>query len=270
MRNEKLATEKAEQNRHAESQDGNDDAELVNVYELGRSPDGEVIRSTRRLFMRFQAFGDCMSAQRLIQALEEAQLEETPLPATLYLDVNDPRGVGLIAFSEDADFFVTTLRDFLLRPPFSELTPKPEYTMFGRTYSIGYEPDLDETLIHRPIRNTRNPDMPWAVWYPLRRAGSFEQLSAQEQRTILAEHGGIGRAYGRAGLGTDIRLASFGLDKNDNDFVVALVGPELFPLSAIVQRMRKTKQTSLYMEKMGPFFVGKAIWQSKNESRKEK
>ena len=25
--------------------------------------------------------------------------------------------------------------------------------------------------------------------------------------------------------------------------------------------MRKTRQTSRYMEQMGPFFVGKAIWQ---------
>ncbi|MCB0252038.1 MAG: chlorite dismutase family protein, partial [Anaerolineae bacterium] len=142
------------------------------------------------------------------------------------------------------------------------LTPKPEFTMMGRTYSIGYESDLDNTLVDRPRRRVCDAEMPWAIWYPLRRAGSFEQLSAQEQRVILGEHGGIGRAYGRAGLGTDIRLACHGLDKNDNDFVVALIGPELMPLSAIVQRMRKTKQTSLHLERLGPFFVGKAIWQN--------
>lgn len=154
------------------------------------------------------------------------------------------------------------LRAFLLAEPFAGLTPKPEYTMLGRTYSIGYESDLDDTLIERPRRRICDSQMPWAIWYPLRRAGSFEQLSAQEQRVILGEHGGIGRAYGRAGLGTDIRLACHGLDKNDNDFVVALIGPELMPLSAIVQRMRKTKQTSLHLERLGPFFVGKAIWQN--------
>jgi chlorite dismutase len=43
---------------------------------------------------------------------------------------------------------------------------------------------------------------------------------------------------------------------------VALIGPELYPLSAIVERMRKTKQTSQYLESLGPFFVGKAIWQN--------
>ena len=81
---------------------------------------------------------------------------------------------------------------------------------------------------------------------------------------ILQEHGGIGRAFGRAGLGHDIRLACHGLDKVDNDFVIGLVGPQLMPLSAIVQRMRKTKQTSLHLERLGPFFVGKTIWQSRS------
>ncbi len=70
------------------------------------------------------------------------------------------------------------------------------------------------------------------------------------------EHGGVGMAFGRAGLGYDIRLACHGLDKLDNDFVVGLLGPELHPLSTIVQRMRKTRQTSLHLERLGPFFVG--------------
>ena len=58
---------------------------------------------------------------------------------------------------------------------------------------------------------------------------------------ILMEHAGIGRAFGRAGLGYDVRLACHGLDKNDNDFVIGLLGGELHPLSVIVQRMRKTQ-----------------------------
>ena len=40
------------------------------------------------------------------------------------------------------------------------------------------------------------------------------------------------------------------------------IGKELFPLSHIVQSMRKTQQTSLYLEHLGPFFVGRAVWQS--------
>ena len=135
--------------------------------------------------------------------------------------------------------------------------------MLGRTYAQGYEPDLEDALIARPRGRIADPELQWVVWYPLRRAGSFERLSADEQRIILLEHGGIGRAFGKAGLGHDIRLACHGLDKHDNDFVIGLLGPKLYPLSAIVQRMRKTKQTSLHVEQMGPFFVGKAAWQSK-------
>ena len=135
--------------------------------------------------------------------------------------------------------------------------------MLGRTYAQGYETDLEEALITRPRGRVFDPALRWAVWYPLRRAGTFERLSAEEQRTILMEHGGIGKAFGKAGLGHDIRLACHGLDENDNDFVIGLLGPQLFPLSAIVQRMRKTRQTSLHIEKMGPFFVGKVAWQGK-------
>ena len=75
------------------------------------------------------------------------------------------------------------------------------------------------------------------------------------------EHSGIGRVYGQANLAYDIRLACYGLDKNDNDFVIGLLGGELHPLSAIVERMRKTKQTSQYLSNLGPFFVGRAVWQ---------
>ena len=232
-----------------------DDA--LDISEKGRPAEGEIIRSDRRLFMQFLAFGGCTNPQGLVESLVAADV-----PGTLYLDINDRRGVGLITYSEDPSLFVGDLRRFLLQAPFSGLTMKPEYTMFGRTYAIGYESDLDETLIDRPRRRITDPALPWAIWYPLRRSGSFEQLSAEEQRTALMEHGGIGRAYGRAGLGSDIRLACHGLTVEDNDFVIGLIGPALYPLSSIVQRMRKTVQTSQHMDKLGPFFVGKVIWQN--------
>jgi len=107
-----------------------------------------------------------------------------------------------------------------------------------------------------------NPEWKWAVWYPLRRSGKFAQLPADEQRVILAEHGTIGMSFGVADYAHDIRLACHGLDKDDNDFIVGLLGKELYPLSAVVQAMRKTQQTSLYLERLGPFFVGRAVWQS--------
>jgi len=59
-----------------------------------------------------------------------------------------------------------------------------------------------------------------------------------------------------------VRLACHGLDVHDNDFVIGLIGRELHPLSHLVQTMRKTAQTSQYLQTLGPFFVGHVRWQS--------
>ncbi|MEE8298016.1 MAG: chlorite dismutase family protein, partial [Thermodesulfobacteriota bacterium] len=181
----------------------------------------------------------------------------------LYSDINDPSGVGLLTLNESADFFTNELRQFLRKSSFRTLIHKSAYTMLGRTYSFGYESDLVDTLINKPREKVLDPEWPWAIWYPLRRSKSFETLSQDEQRAILGEHGKIGFKFGKAGFAKDIRLASHGLDTNDNDFVIGLLGKELYPLSAVIQAMRKTKQTSQYLDSLGPFFVGKVIWQSR-------
>lgn len=231
--------------------------EAPDLSEKGGPREGQPQRSDRRLFMQLLAFGDCQSTAPLASALSKARVT-----GVLYEDVNDPAGIALLTATEQPDFFLDTLRPVLNTAAFSGLTQKPEYTMFGRTYALGYEPDLTETLIERPKRTVLNPAWRWAVWYPLRRSGRFAQLPVDEQRTILAEHGTIGMSYGAADFAHDIRLACHGLDKSDNDFVVGLIGKDLFPLSSIVQTMRKTQQTSLYLERLGPFFVGRAVWQS--------
>jgi chlorite dismutase len=240
------------------------ETEAVDISEKGRSSDGQVITSDRRLFMQLLAYGDCSDTAAIINALATAEID-----GVLYEDINDPQGIALLTISPDPDEFLVHLRPLLNQKPFTEMRPKPEFTMFGRTYALGYEPDLEAALIQRPRQRIHDRQLPWAIWYPLRRSGSFEQLSAQEQRVILMEHGGIGRSFGRAGYGYDIRLACYGLDKNDNDFVIGLLGPGLFPLSAIVQRMRKTKQTSQYLERLGPFFIGKAVWHSETNYHDE-
>jgi chlorite dismutase len=207
--------------------------------------------------MQLLVFGDCHDTRPLVDALEAAGAT-----GVLYEDVNDPRGVALLTVTQDPTEFVGRARRVLNSGSFASLTQKPEYTMLGRTYGLGYEPDLEDSLIHRPKRTVLTREWPWAIWYPLRRNGNFANLSAEDQRVILAEHGAIGMSFGAADLAHDVRLACHGLDKNDNDFVIGLMGKELFPLSAIVQHMRKTQQTSLYLERLGPFFVGRAIWQS--------
>ena len=220
--------------------------------------DGQPQRLDRRLFMQFLAFGGSTIDSTLLgDALDGAGVK-----GVIYEDINDPRGLGLLTFSDDPDFFIDSVRPMLNRQPFASLTQKPEYTMLGRTYALGYEPDLADVLLQRPRRTVLNPQWKWAVWYPLRRNGRFEQLPAEEQRTILAEHGEIGMRFGAADYVHDVRLACYGLDRDDNDFVIGLIGKELFPLSAVIQAMRKTQQTSLYLDRLGPFFVGRAVWQS--------
>ena len=227
------------------------------IREKGGLKDGQPQFLNERLFVQLLAFGDCKDPWALAQALEQGGMD-----AVLYADLADPQGVGLLTFSEDESFFVGKLRTFLNREPFSSLRFKPEFAMIGRTYGLGHEPNLEDWLLRKPRRNVLNPENAWAVWYPLRRKGEFSRLSPDEQKTILREHGTIGHAYGEAGYAADVRLACHGLDRSDNDFVIGLIGKRLHPLSSVVETMRKTVQTSQYIQQMGPFFVGKALWQS--------
>jgi chlorite dismutase len=231
--------------------------EAPDLSEKGGLKDGQPQRSDERLFMQLLAFGGCDDADAVAR-----HLQQTGVDAVVYEDVNDPRGIAVVTAATAPETFVQRVRPALNTGACTALALKPEYTMMGRTYSLGYEPDLTDALVDRPRRTLLNPAWGWAVWYPLRRNGRFAQLSDQEQRTILAEHGMIGKAFGAADYAHDVRLACHGLDRADNDFVIGLIGKDLFPLSAVVQAMRKTQQTSLYLDRLGPFFTGRAIWKS--------
>lgn len=225
--------------------------------EKGFAKDGTPATSQRRLYLQFLAFGNCHDAEFVIHDLQKSGLE-----GVLYSDLNDPYGIGLLLISENPDTFMKEARDFLCKVPFTTFSQKLQHSLFGRTYAAGREMDLEDWLLRKPRRNALNPKHNWAVWYPLRRKPEFNLLPEEEQGKILMEHGMIGRAYGESGKAYDIRLACHGLDTQDNDFVLGLVGEELYPLSHLVQTMRKTQQTGKYMQSIGPFFVGKTIWQS--------
>ena len=228
--------------------------EPPDLSEKGGLKNGEAQRSDTRLFMQLLAFGGCADARSAAEHLAALAVQ-----TIVYEDLNDPTGIAVVALNTDPNVFVDVLRPALRRGPFARLTLRPEFTMFGRTYALGYEPDLHETLIERPRRYVLNPDWRWGVWYPLRRSGAFAQLPVKQQRAILAEHGAIGMAFGAGDYAHDIRLACHGLDRSDNDFVVGLLGKELFPLSAVVEAMRKTQQTALYLDRLGPFFIGRKV-----------
>jgi Chlorite dismutase len=217
----------------------------------------EVISLDRRLFMKFTAFTGVHDTGAAIEAVRA-----TGLTAAIYADVNDPYGIGIMVASEDPADFVTSLRDVFNQPPFDDFDYRPEFDMLGRSYSIGYEPDLEDTLIQRPLTKLTDPRNEWVVWYPLQRSKGFYVLPKERQMSILGEHGTLAKRYGAGGHATDIRLACHGLDRDDNDFVVGLLGPRLHPLSAVVQEMRRTEQTAQFLDRLGPFFIGKVIWQS--------
>ncbi len=233
------------------------EAPPLDLRERGGVKDGQPQLSDRRLFMSLTAYTGCRDSKPLADALARCGLD-----CVLYEEVNDPLGVAVLSMTDTPALFLEKLRPALQSAAFAGLTPKPEFTMLGRTYSLGYEPKLEDWLLHRPRRVSLDPATPWAVWYPLRRSGAFSRLPRPEQQEILKEHGIIGRRFGDAGHALDVRLACHGLDKNDNDFVIGLLGKELAPLSQLVETMRPTVQTSTYLTNLGPFFVGRAVWRS--------
>ena len=229
--------------------------EPVDLREVGAPIDGEPQVSDRRLFFQLHVFGRCFYPDLIIENIQS----HNPLAAVFYDDLNDPAGLGVLLCA-DTPAALMRYSSALQKQQdrsHSATSFRPEMMMIGRTYSSGREPDLEESLIHKPLQNVLNPEFPWAIWYPLRRNPEFYRLEHRERGRILGEHAMLGRSYAAGGHASDIRLACFGLDTNDNEFVIGLVGPELYPLSRLIQDMRSTEQTTKYIESLGPFFVGK-------------
>lgn len=235
---------------------------VPDLLEHGAPLRGQPQALDRRLYVQLQAFTDCLDTAPVVEAVRGSGLE-----AAVYANVNDPRGIGVVLLDEDPAAFAGPARALLTERPFSALTPLPAFTMLGRTYAQGREADLEDFLLYRVRRNVLNPETPWAVWYPLRRLGAYNRLPRAEQGRIMMEHGMLGRRYGEAGFATDVRLECHGIDRDDNDFVIGLIGAELHALSKLVKEMRTTRQTSEFIAKMGPFFVGTALYQAPPSAR---
>jgi chlorite dismutase len=235
----------------------------VDVRERGNDRNGQPILLDQRLFVQLLAF-ECKSGLRPKDAVETlgAALVEQQVGAVIYEDVNHPHGLALVTYTENAEDFLKKVRPIFTTAALERLELRPALSMLGRTYSTGFEQDLEFWLLRRPRETLANPAWPWAIWYPLRRKGGFERLDPREKGGIMREHGGIGRSYAEGDLAHDVRLACHGLDQNDNDFLIGLIGKALHPLSHVVQAMRTTRQTAEFMEQMGPFFTGYAVWRN--------
>ncbi len=235
----------------------------IDVLEYGGKREGTRQAMDRRLFMQLLVIDAPVgqSADDAAKRLAE-QCVRDRISAVVYADAMDPSGIGLLTWSDDPAHFVRKVRPMFSREPLVHARLRPGFAMLGRTYATGHEPDLEWSLLRRPIENVTNEAYPWHVWYPLRRTAAFARLEPQEQSQMLREHAQIGMAYGAQELAHDVRLACYGLDVADNEFVIGLVGRDLHPLSHLVQAMRKTRQTSEFIAKMGPFFVGHALHRS--------
>jgi len=243
---------------HVSPADRPAEAPALDLREKGGPKDGQPQFCDRRLFVQLTAFSGSRDTHTLLGGVNA----KAGVDYVLYEDAADPSGVAVLAMTQDPALLFTRTRRDLQSGPFAGLSARPELSMLGRTYALGYEPRLEDWLLHRPRRVALDPAWPWAVWYPLRRSGAFARLPRPEQQQILKEHGIIGRQFGDAGVAQDVRLSCHGLDRADNDFVIGLIGKELAPLSQLVEAMRATVQTSQYLESLGPFFVGRAVWQS--------
>lgn len=247
----------------------------IDVNEYGGKKDGVKQAMNRRLFMQLLVFrmppgalpvsGGPHAAPDAVAAELVEVLRSRKIAAVVYADAMDPRSLGLLTWSEDPAHFVDEVRPLFAESPLSRAELREDFAMIGRSYGTGHEPDLEWFLLRRPVENVMNEALRWHVWYPLRRKGSFARLEPVEQSHILREHAALGIAYGQQDLATDVRLACYGLDAEDNEFLIGLVGKDLHPLSHLVQAMRKTRQTSEFIEKMGPFFVGRVLGRSTGE-----
>jgi hypothetical protein len=228
----------------------------VDVNEYGGKKEGVKQSINKRLFMQLLVFrvreGSADAAGADLLALMRAR----KVPGVVYADTMDPRSLALLSWGDDPAVFVKNVRPLFTEKPLAGVELRDDFGMIGRTYATGHEPELEWFLLKRPIENVTNEALRWHVWYPLRRKGAFAKLEPIDQSHILREHASLGIAYGQQELAHDVRLACHGIDANDNEFVIGLVGKDLHPLSHLVQAMRKTRQTSEFIEKMGPFFVG--------------
>src|SRR5262249_35141258 len=89
------------------------EAAPLDLAEKGRR-NGQEISLDRRLFMKFTAFGRCLDPHAAATALAE-----DGVTGALYVDANDPQGIGVMVAAEDPGYFVTKLRTLFGHRPFA-------------------------------------------------------------------------------------------------------------------------------------------------------
>ena len=129
--------------------------EPPDLSERGGLKNGAPQRSDDRLFMQLLAFGGCRDAQAVARHLEQAlsrrRAVRGPERSAWHCGAGAGRRIPITSW--------TSVRPVLTSGPFESLVLKPDYTMFGRTYAIGYEPDLRDTLHRSAAANGAQPGL---------------------------------------------------------------------------------------------------------------
>src|SRR4051812_5678732 len=138
----------------------------IDVNEYGGKKDGVRQSTNRRLFMQLLVFrtnagtparADAVGADLL------ALLRERKIPGVVYADTMDPRSLGLLTWGEDPARFVRDVRPLFGEPLLANVELRHDFGMLGRSYATGHEPELEWTLLRRPIENATNEAYPWHV-----------------------------------------------------------------------------------------------------------
>jgi hypothetical protein len=175
----------SEPTRPAAAHSGDQEPRRIDVAERGALRDGQPQIMDRRLFMQLLVFHAAEDSDPAVLARSLGRaVAERGTGVVIYEDVGDPWGIGLLTWGEDPAVFVDAVRPAVISTSPGALRPRPELTMMGRTYSTGYEADLEQWILRRPPETVCNPAWPWAVWYPLRRSGAFARLEGREQGGI--------------------------------------------------------------------------------------
>src|SRR5262245_37671125 len=105
------------------------DLPSVDVRERGNDANGQPITLDRRLFMQLLAFS-CRPEHDPSAVVAELGhgLVRAGISAVVYEDVNHPRGLALLSFSESPEDFVTKVRPLLAGLTKDRLELRPELT----------------------------------------------------------------------------------------------------------------------------------------------
>jgi chlorite dismutase len=217
--------------------------------------------SDNTLFVQLQVFDiEPAAGPRAIVSALSRRLREKRIDGVIYGDANDHRGIGLLTWASDPAAILENVHALLGGKRFSALTPRPGWVMFGRVSGESAE-GLPDVVLHAEQR--------WATWYPMRNKAEWGTLDQAKKAAAQKEHGAVAKEFVDSDKVSYVRLSCNGLDPEDNDHIFGLTATSLEDISLLQEAMRGTSQIANYVDKIGPVFVGRKVWQNPEPAKPE-